>query len=203
MSDRWHPTRRTLLQAGVAVPLGSSIFGRVGAQTIDSPDDESWPQFGYDDGNTGYASANTGPTDRVIEEWLFTMRSGEQSQQSGDPVVVDGTIYLGSTNGTMYAVDAEDGSEQWSTDVERDIESAPAVVDGTAYVGSKNGDVYAFDTGDGTERWQFATGDTVYRENKASASGLDPEGEADTYTCSVRSMYFSIVSVETVPAVPM
>ena len=39
--------------------------------------------------------------------------------------------------------------------------------------------------------------------SKASASGLDPEGEADTQTCSVRSIYRSIVSVETVPAVLM
>lgn len=58
--------------------------------------------------------------------------------------------------------------------------------------------------------------------NKASASGLDPEGvtrmpcilvanqksetsgdEADTQSCSVRSIYRSIVLLDTCPAVPM
>ena len=42
-----------------------------------------------------------------------------------------------------------------------------------------------------------------YRRNKASASGLDSEGETDTQTRFVRPIYRSITSVETVPAVPM
>ena len=37
----------------------------------------------------------------------------------------------------------------------------------------------------------------VLQISKASASGLDPEGEADTQTCSVRSIYCSIVSLDT------
>lgn len=39
--------------------------------------------------------------------------------------------------------------------------------------------------------------------SKASASELDPEGEADTQTCSVRSIYRSIVPLDTCPAVPI
>jgi hypothetical protein len=45
--------------------------------------------------------------------------------------------------------------------------------------------------------------DEILQMSKASASGLDPEGEADTQTCSGRSIYRSIVSLDTSPAVPM
>ncbi|WP_227014937.1 DUF4870 domain-containing protein [Natronorubrum aibiense] len=50
--------------------------------------------------------------------------------------------------------------------------------------------------------WQLMF--TIYRKSRPSASGLDPEGEGRSldYTCSVHSIYRSIVSLETVPAVP-
>ncbi|MFC7114590.1 PQQ-binding-like beta-propeller repeat protein [Natronoarchaeum sp. GCM10025703] len=96
--------------------------------------------------------------------------------------MVDGTIYLGSTNRTLYAVNAEDGSEQWSADVERDIESAPAVVDGTAYVPTH--DVRALDAADGTEQWRFET------ESRARAGAA--VGDGSLYVGDEEGVFYAI-----------
>jgi outer membrane protein assembly factor BamB len=70
-------------------------------------------------------------------------------------------IYVGSDDGNLYALDASDGSQQWSFTTGGDVSSSPAVVDGTVYVGSGDSNLYAVDASDGTEQWSFATGDGV------------------------------------------
>jgi outer membrane protein assembly factor BamB len=57
--------------------------------------------------------------------------------------VADGTVYIGSHDKSLYAVDAATGSQQWQFDTSRWVYSSPAVVDGTVYVGDDNGSLYA------------------------------------------------------------
>jgi len=98
--------------------------------------------FRYDATNTGTAAEETGPTAAVTERWTF----GTGDAVKSSPAVVDGTVYVGSDGGSVYALDAADGTEQWSTKFEMaSVDSSPAVVDGTVYVGSDDGTVYALD----------------------------------------------------------
>jgi outer membrane protein assembly factor BamB len=80
------------------------------------------------------------------------------------PTVVDGTVYVGvdSYDGNVYALDASDGTEQWSYGT-RAMISSPTVVDGTVYVGVNNfyGNVYALDASDGSKKWSYETGARV------------------------------------------
>jgi outer membrane protein assembly factor BamB len=73
------------------------------------------------------------------------------------PTAVDGTVYVGSSDGDLYALDAGTGSVDWQRDLGRTVESSPAVVDGTVYVGSshsgRGGGVYALDAERGTVDW--------------------------------------------------
>jgi len=57
--------------------------------------------------------------------------------------VTDGTVYIGSRDNKIYALSAEEGTEQWSFETEGSVLSSPTVVDGAVYVGSQDNTVYA------------------------------------------------------------
>ncbi len=59
--------------------------------------------------------------------------------------MVDSTIYLGSEDGRLYAVDATTGEKLWDIFLGGKITSSPAVADGTVYIGSHDGNLYAIE----------------------------------------------------------
>lgn len=77
------------------------------------------------------------------------------------PAVVDGTVYVGSSDHGVYAVDAETGTVQWRFETGSFVEAPPTVVNETVYVGSVDDSVYALDASDGSLRWSFETGSDV------------------------------------------
>jgi outer membrane protein assembly factor BamB len=62
------------------------------------------------------------------------------------PAVVDGTVYVGSNDGHVYAIDASSGTEQWSFQTDGYVDSSPVVKDGRVYVGGDT--VYALGSND-------------------------------------------------------
>jgi len=116
------------------------------------------PMFQYNLANTGHATDEIGPTDTITERWTYTTGASVESS----PAVVDGTVYIGSADGTVHALDATNGTEQWAFDTGGGVRSSPAVVDGTVYVGSLDNSIYALDAAVGTEQWTFNTGDKVF-----------------------------------------
>lgn len=69
----------------------------------------------------------------------------------------DGTIYIGSADGNLYALTA-DGSESWHFSTGSSISSSPAVSsDGTIYVESDTAVLYALSP-DGSEKWHYDMG---------------------------------------------
>jgi eukaryotic-like serine/threonine-protein kinase len=73
------------------------------------------------------------------------------------PLVVENTVYVGSTDGALYAVDRADGTQRWKFDTRGPVSSSPAYADGLVYVSSVDGNVYAVDAATGKARWTFAT----------------------------------------------
>jgi outer membrane protein assembly factor BamB len=73
------------------------------------------------------------------------------------PVVAGGVVYVGSTDGSLYAVDRATGTLRWKFDTRGPVNSSPAVAAGIVYVGSVDGNVYAVDAETGKQRWVFAT----------------------------------------------
>jgi outer membrane protein assembly factor BamB len=100
---------------------------------------------------TPAASAQRRGEDRL--RWSFS--TGERVQSS--PTVVGGTVFVGSYDGNVYALDASDGTERWRFETGRPVASSPLVTDGTVYIGGGDGNVYALDASDGTEQWRFET----------------------------------------------
>ncbi len=81
----------------------------------------------------------------------------------------DGTLYLPSGDGTLYAFD-EAGTLKWSFDTLDPIRSSPAVGgDGTIYFGGGDGRLYALNP-DGTRRWSLDTSEGDRNDLNASPS---------------------------------
>ena len=88
------------------------------------------------------------------------------------PAVADGTVYVGSNDTKVYALDAATGRPRWAYTTGAYIEngsfettthavSGPAVAGGTVYVGSYNHNMYALDAATGRPRWTYTTGGSV------------------------------------------
>ncbi len=79
-------------------------------------------------------------------------------QVISSPAVAGGTVYVGSTDGSRYAVDLASGTQKWKFPTEVRVTSSPAVDQGVAYFGSYDGKFYAVDGASGQLKWKFATG---------------------------------------------
>ncbi len=139
------------------------------------------------------------------------------------PTVADGTVYFGSDDGKVYALDADTGNLRWSypttagpvdSSPAGPVDSSPAVADGTVYFGGGDSTVYALDADTGNLRWSYPTKGPV-DSSPAVADGTvyfgsddrDPRsGDAKVYaldadTGNLRWSYLTKESVNSSPAV--
>jgi outer membrane protein assembly factor BamB len=82
------------------------------------------------------------------------------------PAVAEDTVYFGSQNGFLYALEALTGKERWKFQTGGCIHSSPAVVHGIVFFGSHDKHVYALDARTGKEKWKFRT-DGLVRSSPA------------------------------------
>lgn len=80
------------------------------------------------------------------------------SFQTGGPVesspaVLEGSVYVGSNDDAVYALDAKTGSLRWSVLTGGDVSASPAVSKGVVYVGSSDAKMYALDAKNGHPKW--------------------------------------------------
>ncbi|MFB6179592.1 MAG: PQQ-binding-like beta-propeller repeat protein [Halorientalis sp.] len=77
------------------------------------------------------------------------------------PTISDGTLYVGSEDHYLYALDAKTGELQWRFETGDAVNSSPVVHDGTVYFGSDDGNIYALNLA-GVEKWHFHTGNVIF-----------------------------------------
>jgi outer membrane protein assembly factor BamB len=104
-----------------------------------------------------YAFAFDGEQLRVEPRWVYPRQGDLGGVVIGGLVIVDNIIYLASANGTVYALDAVEGYEEWKYDTGGQIWSTPAVEGDTLFIGSFDKKLYALDIADGSQRWAFET----------------------------------------------
>ncbi len=73
------------------------------------------------------------------------------------PVVAGDTVYVGSNDGYLYAVDRETGKLRWRFATKSRVASSPAVAGENVYVGSYDGNMYAVNALSGKFAWKFQT----------------------------------------------
>ncbi len=78
------------------------------------------------------------------------------------PTVANGVVYVSSSDGKMYAFDANTGRVLWTTPTgSYYLGSAPTVANGKVYIGSFDHMLYAFDARTGATLWSAPTGGRI------------------------------------------
>jgi polyvinyl alcohol dehydrogenase (cytochrome) len=123
----------------------------------------SWNGWGAAVTNTRFqpeAEAGLTPADlpRLTLKWAF----GFPDASSGwaQPAVVAGRVFVGSQNGTVYALDAKSGCVHWTFAADGGVRTAISVgppdaagAQSTLYFGDTGAIVYALDAATGHARW--------------------------------------------------
>lgn len=104
-------------------------------------------------GNPARTGEQPGPSPKGDGKLLWRYQTAGAVRSS--PIVVDGTLYFGSNDGSLYAIDAKSGEPKWSFTTDGPVRSTAAVADGSVYFGSGDGYVYALSAKDGKLRWRF------------------------------------------------
>jgi outer membrane protein assembly factor BamB len=90
--------------------------------------------------------------------------------KSSPAIGSDGTIYFGSLNDTLYALNP-DGTLKWAYSTNGDIYSSPAIgQDGTIYFGSYDNYLYALKP-DGSLKWRYDAGTSVHTSPAIGSDG--------------------------------
>ncbi len=150
--------------AFVLINFTDVIFGLSEDLTSSTPGD-AWTMFRRDLQHTGNSDVSApGPQGEIA----WTYQTGESIHSS--PAVIDGTVYFGSRDSYIYALNAATGEEVWKFKTGSWVESSPIISGGVLYCGSNDGHLYAIDTTTGTEIWKFNTRYPV-RSTAAIANG--------------------------------
>ena len=77
------------------------------------------------------------------EVWVYKLRKSGSNVYSKPAIGEDGTIYFGSENGYLYAINSK-GKLEWKYRTDEDIRFSPVIgSDGTIYFGSNDNNFYA------------------------------------------------------------
>jgi len=74
------------------------------------------------------------------------------------PAVTRDRVYVGSSDGHLYALDRATGAVRWKYDAGGSVLSSPAVAKGLVLFAKRNGALVALDAAKGTPRWSVSTG---------------------------------------------
>jgi len=133
------------------------IPATVFAQLADSP----WPMFS---GNARHTGLSSYETDKEKKDLLWSYKTSG-AVESSPTIGTDGTIYIGSHDGNLYAL-SSDGSLKWKFKVAdpvyderwkvfKAIMATPAIAkDGTIYINGPSNYLHAINP-DGKEKWKF------------------------------------------------
>lgn len=83
--------------------------------------------------------------------WMFQTNGPVVST----PVGRDDTVYVGSSDGNLYAVETSAGREIWRHEMSGSVNSSPAVWRGSVIVQSSDGSVISLDASDGKTLWEI------------------------------------------------
>jgi|YNPMSStandDraft_1061717.scaffolds.fasta_scaffold00097_20 serine/threonine protein kinase len=97
---------------------------------------------------------------------------------TGSAIVVNGTVYFGSLDGMVYALEAKTGWQFWRFRLGKPTISTPCLNGNNLYIGCTDGNIYCIDIASGKEQWRFmtehqVTGSAVFHEGKVYFGSVD------------------------------
>lgn len=156
--------------------LGGSSLESVSAQPVlaceegstrsDIAQIQGVADWGFSPENTrfipaGAAGLDSSDVPRLELKWAFAYPGATRARSQ--PIVMGNTVYVGSQDGTIYALDLESGCARWTFDADAEVRSGLTIesartVNGDsrphAFFGDFRGNVYALDAGSGELVWK-------------------------------------------------
>ena len=136
---------------------------------------EAWPMFHHDLKRSGSSTSLAPVTNRTIwskvigpintDFWMY-------SSAAVTTVIMGNAVFIGSTNGTIYAFNATNGAVIWKKTPAPGykIYSSPAFAEGLVFIGSEDGHIYVLNATNGNIKYNIATGNPVYSSAVAVGS---------------------------------
>jgi outer membrane protein assembly factor BamB len=166
-------------ERGVCVdprPIGQSevVVTRDDAGVAKSSPVKGPPAFAMFGGDARHSGRRAGaaPLKQPKELWKVDVKGAVVGSPTIGP---DGTIYVASHDGSLYAIDGK-GAIKWSFKTGDRSWSTPAVAqDGTIYIGSDDDHLYAIKA-DGSLKWKLRLGDCDPKGFGPESSRCDVDG---------------------------
>jgi polyvinyl alcohol dehydrogenase (cytochrome) len=157
-------------------------------------DKTGWNGWGVDAANTRFqsrTSLNAGNVPKLTLKWAFGIPKADTAY--GQPTAVGGRLFFGSSDGTVYSLDAETGCTIWTFKADTVVRSAISIAASgrgkvLAYFGDVAANVYGVDAESGARIWKVK----VDEHGFARITGA-PKLYRDR-------LYVPVSSVEEVPA---
>src|SRR5208282_6343080 len=109
--------------------------GEASAEAPDASPPDAWPVARGTASGCGVAGGTLPDQLRLL--WTFTVEN--QGFQAG-AAIEGGSVYVGSTSGTLYCIDLADGKKRWEYTGKSSFKTAPAVRDGRVFIGDQDGE---------------------------------------------------------------
>jgi outer membrane protein assembly factor BamB len=106
--------------------------------------------FGLEKGDKLWS---TDLSDLKGERGFFDSR--QSALLNGGPITGINKIFIGSENGDVFALDAENGKLDWQGEVKGEVIAAPAIDAGILVVNTASGVIKAFNASNGKDEWQI------------------------------------------------
>lgn len=157
--------------------------------------------FASDDGNLYALNSKTGESiwkyyigkksNRILPG--VTPVKGEYwDYMQSSPVLNAGTVFIGSGDSCLYAINAQSGKIKWKAKTNGIIRSTPCVDKGIIYVGSFDGFIYAFNENSGEKIWNVNIAGKQYRHVQCS-----PVVKKGILYCGGRNPFFYALDSKT------
>jgi polyvinyl alcohol dehydrogenase (cytochrome) len=150
---------RTFGAAGAGAAANAGLCATKPAAMANLASQPQWNGFGVDSSNSRYQpkpGMTAADVPNLKLKWAFAFPGGTQAY--GNPAIVAGRVFVGSDNGTVYALDAATGCTYWTFKAEGGVRTAPSVgLIGrkyAVYIGDLKANLFALDADTGAVIWK-------------------------------------------------
>jgi polyvinyl alcohol dehydrogenase (cytochrome) len=162
------PERRAIAEFVTGTSVGGDVRGAESGRCPATPSGQApsaasrptsaaaWSGWSPTAGNTRFqskeqAGIGVGDLARLTLKWAFGFP--DASVAWAQPAVADGRVFVGSQNGTVYALDARTGCIHWTFSATGGVRTAISIAGGRAYFGDTSANAYALDADTGALVW--------------------------------------------------
>lgn len=92
----------------------------------------------------------------LVWELVTSPEDGHSNTMGGGLAAVDDTLFITTSFGEVWCVDAKSGKEIWKKALATPIRAAPTIFGGRIYVVNVNNEIFSLDAKSGEELWDYA-----------------------------------------------